>query len=267
MTTLALVLAACWPTGWGRVLVEADPAGGDLAARYGIPVSPGLVSLAVAARRAADPGHVRLHTQQLSGEVPVVVGPARSDQARAALTAICTADGRGGVLGAFAGREDAVAVVDVGRMDVTNPMTPVLDAADVVLLVARPRADELTHVAAYTDAAGLDVGPRRGRTRLILMGPGYAVADVQREVGLPVAGTMPVDRHTGQALSGFGAAGFLGRSRLARAAGRLATELAADLLVTSRRASSEGETAGNAVAVSATGHGTRSLSISPGGEP
>ena len=122
VTTTALALAACWPASWRRVLVEADPAGGDLAARYGLPLTPGLVSLAAAARRSTDPELVWEHAQELPGGLPVVAGPTRADQAHAALAAVCGADGRAGVLGAFTGRGDVVAVVDCGRLD-RDPVT------------------------------------------------------------------------------------------------------------------------------------------------
>ena len=255
VTTLAVAMAARWPDGWGRVLVEADPAGGDLAARYGLEVSPGLVSLAVAARRNTDPAQVRLYVQRLPGELPVLVGPARGDQARAALTAICAADSRGGVLAAFAKREDAVAVVDVGRLETGSPVTPLVEVADLLLLVARPRADELAHVAAYADAASLHSGLRRGRTRLLLVGQGYSPEDVQREVGLPVAGTIPMDRRTAAALSGAGAARPSNRSRLIRAAGRVAAELAAGLTVTPHPTPEESPPPGDAVSANGRGPG------------
>jgi hypothetical protein len=67
VTTLALGLAATWPTGRQVVLVEADPAGGTLAAASGWPPEPGLVSLAAAARRGGDPGLLWEHCHQLEG--------------------------------------------------------------------------------------------------------------------------------------------------------------------------------------------------------
>ena len=55
VTTTALALAAAWPAavdgGVRPVVVEADAAGGDVAARLGLPHAPGLLDVAVAARR------------------------------------------------------------------------------------------------------------------------------------------------------------------------------------------------------------------------
>ncbi len=224
VTTTALALAACWPASWRRVLVEADPAGGDLAARYGLPLTPGLVSLAAAARRNIDPDVVWDHAQELPGGLPVVTGPTRSDQAHAALAAVCGADGHAGVLGAFTGRGDVVAIVDCGRLDHDSPIPRVIEAADELLLLARPRADELAHLAAR--AAEVAAGP--AHTRLLLVGPGYPAGEVAREVGLSVLASVPQDPRTAAALSGRAAARPRTRSRLARTATRIAEDLAAD---------------------------------------
>jgi Flp pilus assembly CpaE family ATPase len=51
VTTLALALAATWPSSRRVLLAELDLAGGTLAAASGWPPEPGLVSLAAAARR------------------------------------------------------------------------------------------------------------------------------------------------------------------------------------------------------------------------
>jgi MinD-like ATPase involved in chromosome partitioning or flagellar assembly len=224
VTTAALGLAARWPASWRRVLVEADPAGGDLAARYGLLLTPGLVSLAAAARRSTDPDLVWDHAQELPGGLPLVAGPTRSDQAHAALAAVCGADGHAGVLGGFTGREDVVAIVDCGRLDPDSPIPQVIEAADQLLLVARPRADELAHLAARAE----QIAAGAAHTRLLLMGSGYPAAEVAREVGLAVLASVPNDPRTAAALAGHAASRPRARSPLARVAARIAAELAAD---------------------------------------
>lgn len=228
VTTLAVALAARWPQPWRRVLVEADPAGGDLAARYRLPVTPGLVSLAAAARRSTDPELVGEHAQLLPGGLPVVVGPTRADQARAALTTIAAADGQAGVLGSFTGRHDLVAVVDCGRLDPDSPASAIVSAADQLLILARPRADELAHVADHLAAEHRGVPGGPARTRLLLVGPGYPGAEVEREVGLAVAGSLPWDTRTAAAMCGRAATLLRPRAALVRTATRLAGALAAD---------------------------------------
>ena len=46
VTTLAVGLATRWPRG-EAVVVEADPAGGDLSARFGLAHDPGLAAMAL----------------------------------------------------------------------------------------------------------------------------------------------------------------------------------------------------------------------------
>jgi hypothetical protein len=224
VTTTALAVAARWPASWRRVLVEADPAGGDLAARYGLALTPGLASLAAAARDTTDPELVWEHAQQLPGGLAVVAGPTRADQAHAALAAICGADGRAGLLGGFTGRGDVVAIVDCGRLDPDTPLGGVVAAADQLLLLARPHADELAHLAAR--ATELVAG--RARTRLLLIGAGYPPNEVAREVGMGVLAHLPHDPRTAAALCGHATRHARQRARLARAATRIAAELAID---------------------------------------
>ena len=56
VTTFSVALAARWPVTDRCVLVECDPSGGDMATRFALASSPGLVSLAAATRRSTDPG-------------------------------------------------------------------------------------------------------------------------------------------------------------------------------------------------------------------
>lgn len=227
VTTLCVALAARWPDPWQAVVIEADPAGGDLAPRYRLPVMPGLVSLAAAARRSTDPELVSEHVQLLAGGLPVVAGPTRPDQARAALAAIIGADGHAGVLGSFTGRGDVVAVVDCGRLDPNSPTAGIIAAADQLLILARPQADELAHAADLV-AAGSTVASGAALTRLVLVGPGYPPSEVEREVGLTVAGSIPWDPRTAAAVSGRSARVPRARARLVRAATWLAAELGRD---------------------------------------
>ncbi len=109
-STLTLGLAATWPSGDRRaLLVEADPAGGTLAAAAGWPAEPGLVSLAAAARHGGDPGLVFEHCQALPGRALAVAGPASAEQTRPALAMLRPLLGGLCVL-------DAEVLVDCGRL-------------------------------------------------------------------------------------------------------------------------------------------------------
>ena len=87
-STSAHVLAAVWPRP--AVLAELDPAGSDLVyrthSREGAPLDSdrGVVSLAAAIRR--DPAApLRDHLTLIEGDLPVLVGLSRPDQATACL--------------------------------------------------------------------------------------------------------------------------------------------------------------------------------------
>ena len=85
VTTLALSLAATWPPGHRVLLVEADPAGGTLAAGSGWPTEPSLMSLAAAARRGGEAAMVWEHCHELPGRAGVLAGTSSTDHARSAL--------------------------------------------------------------------------------------------------------------------------------------------------------------------------------------
>jgi hypothetical protein len=67
------------------VLIEADPAGGTLAAGSGWPAEPSLMSLAAAVRRGGEPALVWEHCYQLPGGAAVLAGPSSADHARSAV--------------------------------------------------------------------------------------------------------------------------------------------------------------------------------------
>lgn len=215
VTTTALALAARWPAG-DPVLIEADPSGGDLAARFRLSASPGLVSLAAASRRDPHRGLVHEHCQMLPGGLPVVVGPVAADQARAAL-GVLAARGAQAVRSAAQGPATAV-LVDAGRLDASSPALPVVRGADALLVLARPRAEELSHVATLLGA----VPTWTRMPGLVLVGSGYGKAEVERELQVPVMATLPDDPRGADVLCGRSSGRGPDRSVLGRAAERLA---------------------------------------------
>src|ERR1700716_3587109 len=83
VTTFSVALAARWPAPARTLLVEADPSGGDVGVRFSLASTPGLVSLAAAARRSDDPAVVWQHTQALPGGLPVAAAPPEAVRAGA----------------------------------------------------------------------------------------------------------------------------------------------------------------------------------------
>src|SRR5690349_14561468 len=74
VTSLAVALAARWPAP-GAVVVEADPAGGDLAFRFGLRREPGLSELAIDTRLGHQEPDLLAYTQRLPIGVDVVFAP------------------------------------------------------------------------------------------------------------------------------------------------------------------------------------------------
>lgn len=234
VTTLAVALAAGWPSGGQPVVVECDPAGGDLMARYRLDLSPGLVTLAAAGRRAGDDaGLIWQHIQRLPGGLPVVAGPPAPAQARAALAELVSG-AHGAILQRAASRPGVVVIADCGRVDGESPALAVLRDADLMLLVGGATDDALAHLAVTVgSAAAWSPSPR-----LVLVGDGYPTDEITlalelEELGIPVAGHLPDDATGAAAFAGRPASRSApGRSRLGRAAAALAIELDRDVAKT-----------------------------------
>jgi hypothetical protein len=218
VTTSLLALAATWPADRPLLLVEADPDGGDLAARAGLPPEPGLTSLAAAGRRALADGELDRHVQSLPGGLPVIVGPADCDHATRALGMVGERLASG-----LAGLHDRDVLVDCGRLRPASPATSIVAGADVVVLVARPRLDELQHLRPALPrlaAAG-------ARPVLLLIGERpYPPGEVAEVLAVPVL-SLPDDRDTAGRLNGQGGrTERLARSLLLRTARGVAQTLA-----------------------------------------
>lgn len=223
VTTSLLALAATWPARRPLLIVEADPDGGVLAARAGLPPEPGLTSLATSGRRALADGELDRHVQPLPGGIPVIVGPADGDHAARALDIVAGRLGAG-----LAALGDRDVLIDCGRLRPNSPATPLAAGADALVLVARPRLDELQHLrpalprlAAY--------GPQ---PVLLLVGHRpYPAAEIARALDVPVLASMPHDAETAGRLNGQGGrTERLARSPLLRAASQVVTALTATLV-------------------------------------
>jgi cellulose biosynthesis protein BcsQ len=145
-TTAAVALGAVWPRR--ALVVEADPAGGDLAARFHLPSEPNLLSLGTVARRgdlgAAD---VWAHAQQLPRGLEVLAGVRAAEQARAL--------GRlWSLLPGALSELDADALVDCGRLTPGSVTEDLIRAADLVLLVSRPTVEAVLHLGYRLEALG-----------------------------------------------------------------------------------------------------------------
>jgi len=221
VTTTTMAAAHVWPGQRAPLVVEADPAGGDLAARCGRPATPGLASLAAAGRRSLSPELLSRHTRRLGG-VSVLFAPPTGPPARAALDAVASFIGP-----ALAGTGCDV-LVDCGRLEASSPALCLAAAADLVVVVARPTVVEVPRVAAgaaWLLAEGAAVG------LALIGGPSsarYPAAEVAEAVGLGILATLAHDAH-GAALLGAGSVSSrsLERSALMRSARDLVAALRA----------------------------------------
>ena len=219
VTTLATAIGARWPGQETPIVVEVDPAGGDLMARFRLPDTPGLVTLAAAARGrgSRDPDLLAQHSQLLPGGLRVVLGPVGAEQARAALSVL--AAGASSPFRRAADQPGTTVIADCGRVDPDSLALPIIRTADAMLLVARPHDDELAHIALKLHAA-----QRWSRKPcFVLVGDGYPTNEVSQALSVPVMGRIPLDPQGAAVLCGQGN-GRPGpaRSALGRAAARIA---------------------------------------------
>lgn len=178
-TTSALALAVA--AGDGSLVVEADPHGGDIAARARVPLEPGLLTMAAAGRHAAS--QLPIHAQPLPSGVQAVVAPTDPDQASTALAAIATR-----LVPAL--RSAGGAFVDCGRWSPVTAVTNLLAASDMVVMVTEPTVAGIEHVIARRHA--LRSVARRLAVLLVGDRP-YGPGEVEAVLDLPVVGALPVD--------------------------------------------------------------------------
>lgn len=190
-TTLAVTLAGL--VGADALLVEADPQGGDIAARSGLPLDPGLLTLAAAARRGLTPQLFDAHTQRLANEATALLAPSSPNHAHAALA------GLRAPLAALLTDRAGVTVIDVGRWDPRSGATEVALSADVAVLLFRPTVGGVEHARTRLDLLS--------GTRTVFVAVGdqpYGASEVSAALG---GGAVHViaDDQKGAELAGSGA--------------------------------------------------------------
>ncbi len=219
VTTTALALAATWPEHRRCLLVEADPFGGVIVARYGLGDTPGFSSLAAAGRRGLEDDVVWRHAQQLPGGIRVLVGPASADEAYAVLR-----DLAGAFAAWSAAHTEVDVIVDCGRLALGFPAVgPLLEVGGLMVLT-RSTLDQLrpsAHRVMSLRDSGVDAS-------LLLVGDQtYGAHEVTVTLGVPVAGVVAWDPRAAAVLTGTqGAVRDLRRSPLVRSVGTLADRLA-----------------------------------------
>lgn len=219
VSTTLHALAAVWPEERSLLVVEADPDGGDLAARIGLSVEPGMASLAAAGRRSLVRADIDRHTQALSRGVQLLVGNPDPEQATRELELV------GQRLAEVLPHDAPDVLIDCGRLRSSSPAVPLAVGAFATLIVCRPRVDELQHVRAQIGrliAQGMEPD-------VILVGDRpYSAPEVEGAIGREVVDVIADDAATAAALAGRGGrASVVSRSPLMRSARSLAERLVA----------------------------------------
>ncbi|MBF6336794.1 winged helix-turn-helix domain-containing protein [Nocardia abscessus] len=189
-TTTTVALAHTWPGPETALVVEADPAGGQLAEMVGADPHLGLASLA---RRSAlglpvTPELLAQHVQHLPGGEAFLAAPPEYDPARPVPAAALLTDPNRGWRGL-----GATVFADCGVPEPGSPAHPVIAAADAALFVVRaehidpePAAERL-----------LDLTRRRRPRGIVVIGGSRAYIDA---IGFPVVGELPASRAGARAL-------------------------------------------------------------------
>ncbi len=221
VTTAALALAATWPSPRRALVLEWDPAGGDLAAQQGLALDPGLTSLAAASRHGLNPTTMASHVQRLAIGVDALIAPASNDQAQGALSVL--SDRLGPALVDLDGMD---ALADCGRLDLRAPVTTLLGRADLVLLLARPTVVGVEHVRGRLQALQ---GVAREMAVVLVGDRPYGAREVAACLGCEVVGTLVHDPKGAEALNTGATMHSLRRSPLLRSARSLSEHLVRSL--------------------------------------
>lgn len=220
VTTLACALAAAWPERREVVVVECDPSGGDLAARFQLDPEPGVASMALGMRQGSNAtDHVSQYGQSLPGGLNVIVGPLGADAALAIDRELTNIR-----ITAF---EHVDAIFDCGRLlPHASGQAHILAQADRVFVVMRPDTSSVVH----GEAAIQRVRALRGSVGgvgVVTIGEGiFEPRDVADALAVELVAILPSEPAVAAMLAGGkGRSRALHRSDLIRTAARMSAEL------------------------------------------
>jgi len=204
-TTVAALLMWAWPQVAARqtLLVEADPAGGDVlldmyegAVRE--PEGRGLLAAAVDARYGMRPEQILRYAMRLDGDGHRLLLPGLADPAQVA----ALRDTWPELGAAFAGLDrcdpPVDVIVDCGRLGSFAPPVPLLAGPDVLAIVLRPTLRDVAAAAPRIAALreSLPAPPTGPDLAAVLVGEGpYPVGRIADFLGVAVVGGLPRDRH------------------------------------------------------------------------
>jgi MinD-like ATPase involved in chromosome partitioning or flagellar assembly len=244
-TTAALALALAWPLAAGQraLVVDADPAGADLASGFlqgAAPVGGGLAAVAASREDTASAvvaGSVALDG---SGSRLLLTGAAapRHREAGAAWARLRDLSGA-----------DWVVLVDVGRVD-ADEVQQMGMSSDALLLVSGSSLRAAAAVRPVAAALHADEGERRAATgslvRLLVVGDRrpYPVDELAASVGLAALPSLAWDPRASAVLSdGTRGSARFARTALMRSAAATARALSDEIRATQARRANSAATA------------------------
>ncbi|HEY7175268.1 MAG TPA: ParA family protein [Micromonosporaceae bacterium] len=210
VTTTALAYTMTWTSP--VVLAECDPAGGSVLAgflRGQLSADRGLVPLAVAELRSErlavdfwshlvdfDPPH------QERLLLPGISEPAQSGSLEPIWGRLAA------YFAALESRHNYDVIADCGRLAVPHPPSPILQLADLVLVVVRPTLPSIASTSAAIRALRVSQAEHGSvdSLGLVIVGTGaYSALEIAKQLQTPVAVEMPHDDRSAKALTEGGA--------------------------------------------------------------
>jgi hypothetical protein len=196
-TQSAASLAAVWPET-DRVLVEADPAGGVLAARWRLQSRPSMVDVSASLitardeRAALDAGIQE--TTFLGEQMQVVCAPIQRAGASAALTRVLSQNPK-----VFT-PSDRWVIADVGRIAPGSVAWPLLARSDAVLMVLRGDVESVLALRGLAEAISAECASRWAVT---VVPATYDADDINgafvgQDLHVPVLGDLPPTEPSGR---------------------------------------------------------------------
>lgn len=226
VTSWTLLLAAAWPSepDRRRVVLEADPDGGVLGARYGVGVEPGAITFVTALHRhTKGPFDVDDHGRLLDERVLLIPGPESPDLAHS----VWKEEARPtAVVMAMTKEHDWF--VDCGRLSIDAVSTGFTQLSSLNVIVAGAATEDLLQLPPVVRRLEATGGP----VAVIVVGkPAHGVAEIAQFLGTDHIHVVPAVRN----LASETAAVFRARGGRRSWLWRRAVGVAADLHVLALR--------------------------------
>jgi MinD-like ATPase involved in chromosome partitioning or flagellar assembly len=175
----AVLLAAAWPGGAERVVVEADLDGGVIGARYGVGVEPGVGALVSALRHdVTDERLLERSGRCVATGAWLVPGP---ESAISALRVWGSDRAAHQVAEALAADGERVWLIDAGRVSSRSVTAPLVARADVTLLFSRDQPPDLLQIP----ERAADLGALCAHVGVVVVGtPDYGVDELRAFCGV-----------------------------------------------------------------------------------